>query len=189
MYEVEMKYRVRDVSALERHLAQYGVAFLEVEEESDQFYRHPAKDFRQTDEALRLRTRKTPSQTERTLTYKGPKIDVATKTRREIEIPLDTNAPWHDMLTALGFVVGGNVHKFRRHGVLDWKGVKVTVVLDTLPVLPPSEQHFVELEVLVCKSDWNSARDTVLEVAKALELTEGIRVSYLELTEQNRHLS
>ena len=182
MYEVEMKFRVRDVSALERHLAQYGVALSEVEEESDQVYQHPAKDFKETDEALRLRTRKTGTRTERTLTYKGPKIDPTTKTRREIEIPLDADAPWHDLLTALGFVAHGNVHKFRRHGVLDWKGTKVTTVLDLLPVLPLSEQNFIELEVVTSESDWQAARDAILEVAKELELTEGIRTSYLDLT-------
>ena len=44
----------------------------------------PCRDFAQTDEALRIRTVGDTS----FVTYKGPKLDATTKTRRELELPL-----------------------------------------------------------------------------------------------------
>ena len=61
------------------------------------------RDFAQTDEALRIRQVSGANQ----ITYKGPKIDEATKTRREIEIPLapgtDLVTKYQELLEAIGF--------------------------------------------------------------------------------------
>lgn len=83
-YEVEQKFWVDDLRAVERELAQLGVRLGEVIEQVDCYFAHPARDFAETDEALRIRR----SGSDCFLTYKGPKIDATTKTRQEIEIPL-----------------------------------------------------------------------------------------------------
>ena len=50
-------------------------------EQVDTYFSHPARDFAATDEALRIRS----IDQENFVTYKGPKLDATTKTRREID--------------------------------------------------------------------------------------------------------
>ena len=113
-YEVEQKFPVADLEAIQRRLAELGAAIPEPEEEVDLFFAHPARDFAATDEALRLRQKGGRG----FVTYKGPKIDAATKTRRELELPLGDApaaiAAWREMLEALGFRPAGEVRKSRR---------------------------------------------------------------------------
>ena len=110
-YEVEQKYRVTDLTAIERRLAALAPPSPPPEEEVDLFFNHPGRDFAVTDEALRLRQKGGRG----FITYKGPKIDATTKTRREIELPLGnapaTIAAWREMLDALGFTPVGEVRR------------------------------------------------------------------------------
>lgn len=84
MYEVEQKYPVADVAALEARLADAGAGWHGVVEQVDRYFGHPSRDFADTDEALRLR--RTADGV--VITWKGPRLDAAAKTRREIELPL-----------------------------------------------------------------------------------------------------
>src|SRR4029079_17138635 len=84
-FEVEQKHRVDDTGALTDRLAALGVAIGPPAVQVDQYFAHPCRDFASTDEALRIRTTGGAS----FVTYKGPKVDKTTKTRREIELPLD----------------------------------------------------------------------------------------------------
>ena len=69
----------------------------------DSYFAHPARDFAVTDEALRIRQ----ANGDCYITYKGPKIDATTKTRREIELPLPsgprTCEQFTELLESLGF--------------------------------------------------------------------------------------
>src|SRR5262245_15405794 len=85
-YEVEQKHRVTDKAALIARLQERGAILDEPIEQSDQYFTHPCRDFATTDEALRIRVVGDKS----FVTYKGPKLDTTTKTRREIELPLDS---------------------------------------------------------------------------------------------------
>ena len=82
--------------------------------QSDQYFAHPARDFAQTDEALRIRTVGDTS----FVTYKGPKLDATSKTRRELELPLAASDPdgsqFAELLAALGFTPVAIVRKQRR---------------------------------------------------------------------------
>jgi len=84
MYEVELKFPVADLPALERRLAELAGRFYAPVDQVDRYFNHPCRDFAQTDEALRLRHHGDGV----AITWKGPRIDAATKTRREIELPL-----------------------------------------------------------------------------------------------------
>src|SRR5437588_12515726 len=103
MLEVEVKYRDADRDAVQAKLLALGAVKLEERIDADQYFNAPDRDFKQTDEAFRLR-RIGPKNR---LTYKGPKRDAATKTRTEIEVSLaDGDAPATDaerMLTCLGY--------------------------------------------------------------------------------------
>ncbi len=83
-YEVEMKFPAADLAELESRLAGLGATIAAPQSEVDVYFAHPARDFAKTDEALRIRRKGSLN----FITYKGPKIDAATKTRREIELPL-----------------------------------------------------------------------------------------------------
>ncbi len=113
-YEVEQKHRVADIAALIASLTKRGAQLGEPMEQSDQYFAHPCRDFANTDEALRIRTVGGKS----VVTYKGPKLDTTTKTRREIELSLDPEdaggAEFHELLAALGFTPVAVVRKQRR---------------------------------------------------------------------------
>ena len=84
MYEVEQKYPLADVAAVEAALARLGATWHATVEQVDRYFNHPCRDFAATDEALRLR------RTDQALaiTWKGPRLDATAKTRRELELPL-----------------------------------------------------------------------------------------------------
>src|SRR3990172_6366392 len=99
-YEVEQKFAVADVAALEAKLSALGSAPAGPQSEIDHYYAHPARDFVETDEALRIRR----GDRQNAVTYKGPKVDATTKTRREIELVFPPGeeyvAGWESMLEA-----------------------------------------------------------------------------------------
>jgi adenylate cyclase class 2 len=173
-YEVEQKFRVahpRVVQDLESLGATWGPERLE----RDTYYAHPARDFAATDEALRIRRVGASC----CMTYKGPKIDTTTKTRRELELPIaaDQADGWAEMLTALGFRPAGEVRKRRRKARLPWKEHEVEVSLDEVEGLGT----FVELEILADARTLDAARACLASLATRLGLSDSERRSYLEL--------
>jgi adenylate cyclase, class 2 len=176
-YEAEMKFPVADVAAVESRLAELGAAVSAAQSEVDVYFAHPARDFARSDEALRIR-RKGP---QNSITYKGPKIDTATKTRREIDLPLppsETSAQaWTDLLIALGFTPAGEVRKSRRKAYVVWQDRRVEISLDEVEGLG----RFVELELLVESADLDAAKACIASLAESLGLRRSERRSYLEL--------
>jgi len=175
--EVELKFRVAEPTRLESAFAGLGIVWGESVEQVDLYWAHPARDFAQTDEALRVRT----VGEQNWITYKGPKLDVATKTRRELELPLGmgkgTFTAWRELLAALGFQPVAEVRKQRRLGSLAWQGREVEVAFDMLAGLGT----FVELELSADEASVDAVRASLLELAAKLGLTDGVRTSYLEL--------
>jgi len=182
-YEVELKYPVSDILAVETRLTALGASISAGQLEVDVYFTHPVRDFAQTDEALRIRRKGDRY----TITYKGPKIDAATKTRRELDLPLDATddsgcKQWFDMLEALGFRPAGEVRKSRRKARLDWRNSNVEVSLDCIERLG----EFVELELIVeDETDGSPALDEakscIASLADQLGLLQSERRSYLEL--------
>lgn len=174
-YEVEQKFRVPDRPAIERRLEAIGARWGAPREEVDTYYAHPARDFAATDEALRIRRVGERS----AITYKGPKVDTTTKTRRELEIPLEPQRAdaWAELLAALGFRPAGEVRKQRRKAQVDWQGCSVEVSLDEVDRLGT----FLELELLADDDQLNAARDCLASLAAELNLSGSERRSYLEL--------
>lgn len=84
MYEVEQKYPLSDVAAVEAALARLGATWHGTVEQVDRYFNHPCRDFAATDEALRLRR----TGEALAITWKGPRLDATAKTRRELELPL-----------------------------------------------------------------------------------------------------
>ncbi|MBX6314407.1 MAG: class IV adenylate cyclase [Isosphaeraceae bacterium] len=178
-YEVEIKFRVADHRDVRHRLEDLGAqAGLPIGQE-DIYLAHPARDFRQTDEALRLRRDGAGNR----ITYKGPKKGGPTKTREEIEVPFadgeDAFARMARLLERLGFRPVATIRKSRSPFHLDYHGRAVEVVLD----LAEGLGAFAEVETLAAgDDDLPVAQRTVLALAEALGLTEVEPRSYLRMT-------
>ncbi len=109
-YEVEQKFPVDNLQDVETRLAELGAEVAAERVEVDRYYNHPARDFAETDEALRIRRVGLVNK----ITYKGPRIDKVTKTRQELELPLGEGdraaGDWIKMLETLGFSTVSEVH-------------------------------------------------------------------------------
>lgn len=176
-FEVEQKFRVADPAAVERGLAALGAEFGAAVAQVDRYYAHPSRDFAATDEALRIRSVGGAN----FVTYKGPKIDSITKTRREIELPLEAGAAgankFATLLEALGFRFVAEVRKQRRAGSLAWRQREVHAALDEVIGLGA----FVELETTADEAALAAARECISSLSQHLGLSHGERRSYLEL--------
>ncbi len=177
MLEVELKFPSADPLTVPAALQSLGLAMGEEQEQVDRYFNHPARDFAATDEALRLRSVGEANY----ITYKGPRLDVAAKTRREIELPLasgpQTAAAWCELLAALGFRHVADVRKVRRKGRLGWRGFEIEIALDRVAELGT----FVELETMAEVGSLDQAQAAVCSLAERLGLAGPERRSYLEL--------
>jgi len=188
VYEVELKFPVSDILVFEQRLAALLPRWHEPVEQVDRYFNHPCRDFAITDEALRLRM----DGDRVAITWKGPRIDAATKTRREIELPLALTLPqpaatsqpvevaiarWTDLLDALGFRPVATVSKQRRHAGVIWQQREVDVALDRVAGLGA----FIELELQADEADVPQARACLESLARELGCGLSERRSYLEL--------
>ena len=174
-YEVENKFPVASITAIEAKLVALGCQFAEAVTQRDQYFNHPARDFAETDEALRIRSVGQSN----CVTYKGPKVDTATKTRREVEPLLGEGSETADqmaaVLVALGFRPVRVVEKSRRTADLVWQGTSVEVALDEVAGLG----SFVELEISVEEDQLPAAQANLTSLAEHLEFGTPERRSYL----------
>ncbi|MGD0654489.1 MAG: class IV adenylate cyclase [Thermoguttaceae bacterium] len=176
-YEVELKYPVADMRALQERLTALGATIEEAHAEVDLYFAHPARDFAKTDEALRIRRMGSKN----FITYKGPKIDATTKTRREIDLPLpdgeESAKTWSSFLEALGFEPVGEVLKWRRKARILWQSQAIECSLDDVQGLG----NYCELELLTNLADVEPAKACIAALANKLGLRQSERRSYLEL--------
>ncbi len=186
VYEVELKFQVSDAAAVGRALADLGARFPEPVEQVDRYFAHPCRDFVANDEALRLRR----TGHDVAITWKGPRIDAATKTRREIELPLAlaggpgphaaqaTIDSWTALLEAIGFRQVRAVAKRRRPATVSWQGANVEAAIDHVAGLG----DYLELELPAASTDeLPRARDRIESLARRLGCGPPERRSYLEL--------
>jgi adenylate cyclase class 2 len=175
--EVEQKFAVDDMAGIEERLRKLGVKETRTVAQVDQYFNHPSRDFAETDEALRVRRIGEAN----FVTYKGPKLDAATKTRRELELPLSPGASaatdFGQLLVALGFRPVSEVHKKRRIQTVIWEGQEVEVALDEVAELG----SFIELEVSADEEQVEAAKSSIKSLASELGLKRNERRSYLEL--------
>jgi adenylate cyclase class 2 len=176
-YEVERKFHVDDLAAVEERLRALGAEFCEEKVEEDTYFIHPSRDFNQTDEALRVRAVGEASR----VTYKGPKIDLETKTRQEIDLRIpegaETRGQWMAFFVALGFAPLEVVRKRRRKAFVQWEECRVEVSLDRIASLG----EFVELELIADEAGLETTQNRIATLADRLGLTRNERRSYLQL--------
>ncbi len=178
-FEVEVKYRATNGHAdLSARLAALGAARSDPVAQADIYLTHPARDFRATNEAFRIRRVGDAN----FVTYKGPRRAGPTKTREEIEIAFAEGASSFDQLMRLferlGFGTVATVRKTRTPFHLTFHERPIEVVLDDVDHLGA----FAEVEALAgSEADLPDAQSAVLELAGRLGLTETEPRSYLGL--------
>ena len=174
--EAECKFRVSNAVETRMHLEGVGAGFLRREEHRDTYFKHPSRDFRETDEALRIRE----INGEPFITYKGPRLAGPIKIRPEIELPMvsGTIDDWLKIWGHLGFVVVLTVPKIREVYTREHCSRSVTITLDHVESLG----YFVEIERIVSeKSELELAQQDIQEIGRLLNLTEVESHSYLRL--------
>ena len=173
-YEVEQKFPVDDLAAFESRAQSLGIHFGEPVRQIDTYFAHPSRDFAKTDEALRTRS----IGDQHFITYKGPRIDSETKTRKELELPLATTATeFSAILQAVGFQQVSSVRKSRRSASYSLDERKFEIDLDDVDDLG----SFVELETICDEEQVAAAVSSVSQLAEKLGLSGAERRSYLEL--------
>jgi adenylate cyclase class 2 len=175
MYEVELKLRA-DHESLRERLDDVGADRIEHRRQTDTYYDAPHRSFAETDEALRIR-REEPADGDAVtkLTYKGPLVEAASKTREEHETIVDDDEAVQGVLAGLGFEPAAVVAKDRTYFSFE----EYTVVLDAVDGLG----EFVEIEREVPEAEVEAARNEAIDLLERLGLDpdEQIRTSYLGL--------
>ncbi|WP_096393216.1 class IV adenylate cyclase [Halorubrum trapanicum] len=194
MYEVEIKVPA-DLDATRERLCEAGAERVDARRQRDTYYDAPHREFAETDEALRIR-RETPLAAEdgpssgadvdafaeadadasATVTYKGPLLEAASKTRAEHETGVDDGEALAAVLSGLGFEPAATVEKRREF----WSYDGFTVTLDAVSGL----DEYVEIEREVeAEGEVDAARDAAVEALGRLGLDadDQVRTSYLGL--------
>lgn len=125
--EIEIKFRVDDVRALNRRLRKSGFRLVTRRtHEMNTLYDLPGHDLRKRGELLRLRK----YGTDWVLTHKAKGKSARHKTRVETETKVADGAKMESILRALGFTPTFRYEKFRA----EWSDRRGNVVVDEAPI-------------------------------------------------------
>jgi adenylate cyclase class 2 len=174
--EIEGKYRVDDPIELLAKLDGLRAQELESESHEDHYMRHPARDFKITDEALRMRR----VNDRWFITYKGPRQEGPFKTRPELELPLaqGTDENWMRIWKNLSFEPVAIVRKTRRVFSLAKFHPAMTVTLDEVSEIGT----FAEVECVVnSDQELAAAEQAIASAAAHLGLNFIEKRSYLSM--------
>ncbi|MCX9080940.1 MAG: class IV adenylate cyclase [Candidatus Methanoperedens sp.] len=179
MIEIEVKAFVEDPKKMERSIIELGATPIGIESQADTYYNAPYRDFGKTDEALRIRVQDGESM----LTYKGPKMDFISKTRKEVQTKILDTESMGNILSSLGFFPVATVSKKRKN----FRIGDFTISLDEVRNLG----NFIEVEITV-KDPRNHTEkvESIFKFIAKLGITREstIRKSYLEMIlEKNRN--
>ena len=173
MIEVEVKAKIDSFEEMEKRLENLGALKSKKEFQEDIYFASPIVDFAQTDEALRIRT----TNNNIFITYKGPKLNKDAKTRKEVEMSIESAGKAKDIFEEIGFKEVRTVRKNRQYYTYE----NFEISLDDVEGL----NHYMEIEIsLEDGNDYDYAQKSIFELFEKLGITEGFeRTSYLELLE------
>lgn len=143
MIEVEIKAKLDVEEAL---LEDMGFIKVSHVIEKDLYFNHPERDFRASDEALRIRIVKdSKGRKSSYITYKGKKLDGISMSRPEYETSIGDGETIKDILVSMGFKPVRPVIKERRY----FDNGRLTVCMDDVDGLG----RFIEIERTVESED------------------------------------
>lgn len=197
MIEVEIKLPIENESAIAQKLLENDFKRAGKVRETDIYFNGIDRDFRQSDEAMRIRKTESldgsyliadyddlanqmPNEIYQ-LTYKGPKLDHVSMARKEIELQISDFESMKNILISLGFKPVLPVVKERE----EFFGEDMNACLDHVEGLG----WFLELEMIV---ESEKQREAALQaIEKQLEklgyrMDDTTRVSYLSMLEKKQ---
>ncbi len=182
MIEVEVKVSVKDRKQAEEKLLQKGFSKGELLRESDFYFESKYNNLKEKDMALRIRSCEnlTMNSSENFMTFKGPKMDDISMTRKEVEMKIENAETGKEILRSLGYEAVYPVLKLRQHFYMG----ELTACLDRVDGLG----EFLELEIIVPQENEKAAAlNKIISLLHELEYEteEIIRTSYLSML-QNR---
>lgn len=184
-YEVELKFRLPESGFVLTRLSELGAVPGAIQVQTDQYFAHPVRDFGTTDEALRIRS----IGDENRVTYKGPVIDKATKTRHESELTFQSGPAAAEQLAQiweqLSFRRVRVVRKTRQLYALHWQDRDLEICLDQVDGLGA----FLEIETLATEAEKTTAQQAILALAREFQLSQPEHRSYLEMLLEADHKS
>jgi len=180
-----------DLDAVRERLRAAGAERLAAVEQVDTYYDAPHRDFAESDEALRVREERPREGADGTgadgdgcghgnaaetrLTYKGPLVEAASKTREEFETAVGDGDAIRGVLDGVGFAPAATVRKDRECYDLDGYTVTLDRVADV--------GTYVEVEREATESEVKTVREGAVDVLRRLGLDpdDQVRTSYLGL--------
>lgn len=173
MIEVEVKAKINSFKEMEERLKELGAKKSKTEFQQDIYFASPITDFAKTDEALRIRT----TNNDIFITYKGPKLNRDAKTRKEVEMSIESAEKARDIFEEIGFRPVRTVRKNRQYYTYE----NFEISLDDVEGLSP----YMEIEISLSDGeDYTQAQNKIFELFEKLEVTSGFeRTSYMELLE------
>ena len=173
MIEVEVKAKINSFEEMENRLSGIGAVISKKEFQEDIYFASPIVDFAKTDEALRIRT----TNNNTFITYKGPKLNSEAKTRKEVEMTIESAEKAKDIFEEIGFREARTVRKNRQYYTYE----NFEISLDDVEGLNP----YMEIEIaLDDDKSYDEAQKSIFELFEKLGITDGFeRTSYMELLE------
>ena len=173
MIEVEVKAKITSFNEIEKRLEGIGAVKSRKEFQEDIYFASPIVDFAKTDEALRIRT----TDNDIFITYKGPKLNSEAKTRKEVEMSIESASKAKDIFEEIGFRPVRTVRKSRQYYTYE----NFEISLDDVEGLPP----YMEIEIALDNGqEYDEAQSEIFRLFEKLGITDGFeRTSYMELLE------
>lgn len=181
MIEVEVKIVLESEELLLEKLEALGFETGYLIQEDDLYFNSSFFDLRKQDMALRIRSSEnlTLGTSESFLTYKGPKLDTISMTRKELEMTVESGTIGKEILTSIGYDLVYPVKKLRQYYYKD----ELTACVDKVEGLGT----FLELEMLVSEEEKREqALETIIQFLGKIGYKKEniIRTSYLSMLQQ-----
>jgi adenylate cyclase, class 2 len=177
MLEIELKFRLEDWPSVQAKLTQLGGRLQTTQDEADHYFNAPDRQFRDTDEVLRIRCVNECA----ILTYKGPKRPGTVKMREEIEVPLANGRKNIDdalrLFASLRYQPVAVVRKTRTMYAIQRDGYELHICRDSVQ----SIGEFVEVEIVAPESEVAKAETVVKSIAAELGLKTPESRAYLRM--------
>lgn len=181
MIEVEIKLSIKDRSLTEAKLLEQGFRRGDLVKESDTYFNNPKRDIKKRGEAFRIRRteNKTAAEFSSVITFKGPKADNISMTRKELETGVEDPDICEEIFLSIGLEPMRPVVKLRQY----YHRGRMTACLDRVERLG----DFLELEILV---DEEGGKEEALgEIESTLgklgyRMADTTRTSYLTMLQR-----
>ena len=182
MIEVEIKIIVKNITQIREQLLMKGFTKGNSMKESDYYLDDASGSIRNNDQALRIRCSQDLNSgvVTNTITYKGPKLDTISMTRKELEIHTDSLETGIEIFSSLGYQKIYPVIKRRDYFHKD----NISVCIDQVEHLG----SFFELEIIVeNESEKNAALNQLISLLEELgyQKDDIITRSYLSMLQKH----